>query len=253
LPTDTIQVISPSIEEAADEAGARQVTNTNQYNYTQIINHFIQTSKSALNETTYFGPKRVQNQKKMWREYRIKVEKNLYFGYRASASGTTYNYRTMGGLVEKLATGTNVYTVSGTLTETGFDNWLTDVYTSMPDQKRLILFGSPKLISIIASFGKDKVRISPESKNYGLWAQRYTGAMEVDLVRAPLLSGDTTVNGWGFLLDMSKVSLAYLRKPVLLKNTYTERAEYVEDKIESELSLVVAIEKAHGFIEGVTG
>lgn len=253
LPTDIVQIMSPSKEEAADSSESRQVTDTNQYNYTQVINHFIKTSKSTLKEETFFGPKRVENQAKMWREYRIKVEKQLYFGYKSSASGTTYNYRVMGGLVEKLATGTNVYTVPGLLTETGFDNWLDKVYSNMADATSLTLFASPRLISVINRFAKEKIQTSPKTKEYGMNLRRYFGAVDVDLVRCPLLSGDTTLQGWGFLLDMDRVNLAYLRNPMLLKNTYTERAEYVEDKIESELSFILSNEIAHGFIEGVTG
>jgi hypothetical protein len=249
---DTMHIISPSIEEAEDSAGARQVVAGNFYNYTQIVNHFIHTTKTTMAEENHFDPIRIRNQAKMWREYKVKLEKNLLFSYRASAAGTSYNYRTMGGIVERLATGSNHLPVPGVLTQTMLDNWLVDVWTQRSDAESLTLIGSPKLIQIITQFAAPAIRVSPNVTEFGLpFLQRYNGAVAVDLIPHPLLSTETTEE-WGFLLDTRYIDVGYLRSPVLLKNTYTQRAEYVEDKIESEVTMVLADEVRHGFISGVT-
>lgn len=255
LAGEWLEILSPGTEEGSEASTPKSVVNTNKYNMIQTVNKFIQTTKDANAESTYFGgagSKRIANQNKLWRNYREEVEKTLYFGTRAETAGSSLNVRTMGGLTEWLGTGSNVFTVDGLLTETALDQWLVDVWTEMPDASVLTLFAAPQLINIINQIAKPLIRISPNEKVYGMQLNQYKGAVAVDLVPCPLLKGPT-LNGWGFLLDMSKISMKYLRPPVLLKDVAMKRYDYFEDKIESAFSMIVAIEKSHGFIEEVTG
>ena len=249
VPTDVIQIMSTAFEEGSEKQYFRSPVNGNAYNYTQVIEHFIKTTGTANAEKTAFGDKRIENQAKLWREFRIKFEKNLFYGHRSSTAGDSFDRRTMSGLVEKLATGTNVLTVSGgILTESAFDNWLIDVWNGMADAEHLTLFASGKLIQIINHMAKPLITMSPNSKMYGLQLKRYTGAINVDLVPVPLFN-DNITKGWGFLLDLNRVKLKWLRKPVLKKNYSGDLYDDIRDKIVAEPSLIVANEIAHGFIE----
>lgn len=245
---EILVLLSMSKTEAADEVNARSVVNSAYYNYTQIINEFTQVSKSVNAEETWFGPKRIEGQKKMWRAFQLKLERTLYFGQRYLGT----NRRFMGGLMWRLNNGTNCYNVDGLLTETGFDDYLDDVYQAQPDNSALTLFGSPTMINKISQMFRNKIRISPEATKYGLNIKRYEGAVDVDLVKCPLLTGPT-MKGYGFLLNLNKIAIKWLRKPKMLFNTYVERAEYIEDKVEAEITMIIGLEKTHGLIKGMRG
>jgi len=159
----------------------------------------------------------------------------------------------MGGIVEWLTAGTNKWTVASTLTESGFDNHIVDVWSQFPDKTSMTLFASPYVIQIINNFGKGRIRLSPNSKTYGLSIDRYVNsAVAVDLVPVPMFAQNDETKKWAFLLDMSRFNMAYLRKPVLQKDVYTKRADFVEDQVLGEFSLYRANESAHSMIEGIS-
>ena len=189
LAGEMLEVVANATEEGTELRDPIAVLNTNYYNYTQIINEFMRTTKSTNAETSeFYGPggKRRENIDKLWYNFRVKMEKALMFGWRESLAADTLNFRAMGGLVEKLSAGTNVLTVDNVLTETAFDDWLTEIYTEMADASSLTLFGSPFLISKIQQICKPLIRISPNAKMYGVpQLTQYQGSVNLDLVRCP--------------------------------------------------------------------
>lgn len=256
LAGELLEKTSTAAEEATTAIVSRAVVNTNQYNYNQIIREFVETSRDANAEWTEFGgpgTKRMENFNKLWRMFRIQHEKGVMFGARSIDTSTgSYDIRTMGGLIQWLATGTNVFTVDGLLTESALDNWLVDVWTEMPDTQVLTLFAAPHLINIINQIAKPLIRLSPNTKIYGMQLNQYMGAVKVDLVPCPLLKG-LTLKGWGFLLDLNKVAIKYLRPAILSKDVGLRSDDQIRDMIDASATMMVQIEKNHGFIEDVTG
>lgn len=250
-----LEILLPAYEENYDETNPRAAVNTEFYNYTAEIVEFVQTSNRVQHEATHFsgpGGKRLENQQKMFRAFRIKAEKALLFSYRADFAGTTNNIKTMGGIVEKLHNGTNYWNVNGLLTESALDDYLVQLYESMPDREKLTLVCSPKLHKIICAIAKPHIEVSPNSTEYGMKLMRYVGSIEVDLVRHPLLVGPT-MSGWGLFLDFNFIKLIYQQRPQLHLDTYIKRAGYIEDKYEAMMTMLMSVEKRHGFITGVTG
>jgi len=251
------QLLIGSKVEGGDYATPRGVVDTEVFNYIQEVNEFVQTTTIANATHTHFGKagaKRSQQQRKMFRAFRKKLEQNIYFGTRANTSlaGEDLYRKSMRGLTEFLKDGTNYKNVNGVLTEVAFDRWISDVYEAFPDGERKALVCAPKLYGVINRFGRDKIRISPNSKEYGLQIKRYTGDLEIDLIKAPLLTG-STLKGWGFLLDFDYLKLRYLLHPKLELDTYVKRANYIEDKYSAAVSLQLANEARHGLLLGVTG
>ena len=256
---DYWEIMSPSYHEGYDEANPRSPVNTNFYNYTAEIAHFVRTSNRVMNEKSWFagkGGKRMENHTKMFREFKIKLEKALLFSYRADTVSTqssyTSNYiKTMGGLVEKLSNGANYLDVNGALTESILDDWLTDIYTGMPDTGGLTAFCAPKVYKIINQIAKPLIRISPNSKKYGLQLKQYQGAITLDLIPHPLLQG--AMSGWMFALDLDHIKLAYQQRPQLDLDVYVKRAGFIEDKYSAMVSILAANEKRHGMAVGIQG
>lgn len=252
----TLIMLVPAKEEAGAYQTPRAVVNTNQYNLTQIVNEFTRVSKSVNKISTWFTPKRQENQQKMWLAFRKKLESTLMFGHREDGTDVQSNnaFRAMGGLFWKLgaSTATNIFDVNGLLTESALDQWLEDVYTEVPSTDRLTFVASPFIIGRINQIAKPLIRISPNAKVYGLDIMRYEGSISIDLIRHPLLKGNY-LRGMGFLLDLNRVILKWLRKPEMLFDTNIKGHEFIEDKIEAEVSMIIANENYHGFMKGVTG
>lgn len=236
---------------------SRVAVNTRQYNYQQIITNNIDTTHSTAAEGTHpgFPKRRVENQTKLVYDFRLNMENSIMYGYRDSASSVgidnVFPIRTMGGLMQWLANGTNVLEVpNGVLTESMLDNWLTDIATRRPDMKTLTLFASPNLINRINQIVKNSgdLNLSPNSKLYGMQIKRYMGAINLDLIPAPLLRGPY-LKGWGWALDLSHIRLKYLRDVKLMKgvNNYNDD-DFIRDRIRTEVSLIVAIQERHGMI-----
>ena len=257
---DVLEIISSSYYEASEEAYPRSPVNTNFHNFTAEIVEFVRTSDRVQAEKTWFsgkGGKRLENQQKMFRAFRIKLEKALMFSYRSDVASTESGFtsqqiKTMGGFVEKLRDGTNYLDVNGVLTETILDDWLTDVYTEFPDSTSLIAFCAPHVYKTINHIAKPLIRLSPNSKTYGIQLQQYMGAINLDLVPHPLLAGPT-MKGWMFILDLSHVKLVYQERPRLELDVAMKRYNYIEDKYKAMVSIIIANERRHGMAVNILG
>lgn len=253
-----LQIISSAYYEGSEEAYPRSPLNTNFFSYTQEIVDSIRTSRRTQHEKTYFsgpGGKRMENQMKMNRAWRIKLEMALWLSFRADVvsteSGFTSQYiKTMSGLVEKLYNGSNYMNVGGPLTETVLEDWLTSIYEGTPDISSLLCVCAPKVYQRINQMVKPLIRISPNTKKYGMNLKNYDGAISLDLVRHPLFTGD--MSGWMFVLDLSKIKLIYQEKPVMERDVAEKRNKYIEDQMYGLVSLLAAEEKRHGFADGIT-
>lgn len=257
---DELELVTSSWYEASEEATPRQPVNTGFHNFTAEIHEFVRTSDRVMNERTYFagkGGKRLENQTKMLKAFKRKLENAIMFSYRADTasteSGKTSQFiKTMAGLIEKLKDGTNFMDVNGVLTESILDDYLTDFYAHMPDTESMACVCSPYLYTIINRMAKPLIRISPNSKRYGLQLKQYEGSIKLDLIPHPALIGKT-MKGWMFLLDFDRIKLMYQQRPILELDVAERRNNYVEDKYSAMITLLLANEKAHGFVVGAKG
>ncbi len=253
-----LDLISSSYYEGSEEQHPRQALNTRFFNYTSEIKDSTRHSRRTMNEKTEFGgkgTKRDEDNQKMIRAWRIKFEKALFMSYRSDTvsteSGKTSQYiKTMGGLIERLYNGSNYNNFGGPLTETALENWLTSYYEGMPDTNSLLCVCSPKVYQRINQLVKHLIRLSPNSKRYGMNLKQYDGAVTMDLVRHPLFTGNKA--GWMFLLDLSHIKLIYQEKPVLERDVAMKRYNYVEDQMYALVTLMLSVEERHAFADGIT-
>lgn len=244
---DLLLLLSTAKTEGADYTTSRSVVDTEYYNYTQVINEFCEISKSANGVATWFSSKR-QTQIQKMRDYAYeKIENNLYWQMR-SISGAK---RTMGGLFWRLGAGTNVLDAQGLLTESKLDAFLSSYRESAPDSNRLILLCPERMRGIINRFGKGLIRLSGKENEYGINISKYVGAIELDIVTAPLMAGNG-LNHRAFLLDMNRIALKWLdgRSPKIIHFSNNEEdSEVIRDKFEAELSMIIFTDKYHGYIK----
>ena len=254
-----LEIATNSYFEGSEEANPRSVVNTQFHNFTAEIHESVRTSKRVQNERTYFGgkgTKRLENQTDMFRSFKEKLEKALLFSYRADVASTesgktSQNIKTMEGIVSKLRNGTNFLDVNGVFTESIFDDWLTDIYTNMPDTNMLTAFCAPHVYKTINRRAKPSIRISTNQEVYGMKLKRYEGAIDVDLISHPMLQG--AMSGWMFLLDLSRVKILYQQRPQLELDVAMKRYNYVEDKYSAFITMIVANEIRHAMAVNIEG
>jgi len=246
-------ILLPSAKtEGADYVTDRAVKDSEYYNLTQVVNDFTSISKSTNGEATWFGPQRQINIRKMRDANYKKIEKLLYWGQRSAATtGTGAHGRTMGGLLWRLASGTNVLDANGILTETKLDAFLSSYRESAPDSTKLILLCPERMRGIINRFAKGLIRLTGKENEYGIDIHKYIGAIELDIVVAPLMAGNG-LNHRAFLLDMDRIALKWLkgRSPkILFNSTNSEDPEFIRDKFEAELTMLIMTTKYHAYIK----
>lgn len=254
-----LEISANSYYEASEESNPRSVVNTQFHNFTAEIWESVRTSKRVMNERTYFGgkgTKRLENQMKMFRVFKEKLERALLFSARADVASTesgftSQNIKTMDGIVEKLKNGTNFLDVNGVFTESILDDWLTDIYTEMPDTTELVAFCAPHVYKTINRMAKPSIRISPNEKKYGMKLKRYEGAIDIDLIPHPLFGG--AMSGWMFLLDLSKIKLFYQMRPQLELDVNVKKHGYIEDKYSAFITMLVAVEQRHAMAVNIEG
>lgn len=251
-------IMSPAYAEAENSLYSRAIANTESYNNTQEITEMVQTSTRVMNEATFFGgkgTKRDENILKMVDSWRKKFEYTLMFSRRADTADGSYYAKSMNGIEAMLENGTNYFNVNGPLTESKLDSYLADLWSNWPSggiNSRAFVAGA-KVINIVNRLCKNSIRISPNTKKYGMRLNQYFGfGAEIDLVPHPLLAGPV-LEEMAFILDFDRITLKYQSKPVLTRDVYHHGANFVVDKMYGLVTLMLAEEKRDGIMVGITG
>ncbi len=237
-------------ENEADYIESASKQNTNVYNYQQLNRLcFAVTRTDARMKTVHGGTFREMAQTQKWREYLEKKEINTYMGGRSTSGTAPATIRTMGGLHYFLKDGDLFKDFGGNLTETSFDDYLNSIYVAQPDIVNPWCFLAPGAKKKIYNFAKAKGQITLDeetSNTYGMQIDEYDyDGMMVKLVRLPLLAKSPDTNGWGWLLDLDRMTYKTLEKEMLHKDIVGMRSEVITDMYRGQSSMLLANQEKH--------
>lgn len=260
---DIVYVQLPALSETDSPAGGTQrwrtavATNSRIYNLTQLAKLQLRLSRSLNATSTWFGGPgsiRQQLQRQKYREYRIKKELNAYFGGRSSTAGSGSNARTNNGLFGVLYNGTNFSNFNGSFTESAWDDHIAAYMDNNPDVQRISAFIAPNVKRQITYWGKDQIRLSPQSRQYGLRIDEYIGAdAPVDLIPCPLLSKSADAKGWGWFIDLQYTKMKTLESDALhLEALNVGQSEDIIDTYRGQFSVLISNETRHSMFIGAT-
>lgn len=260
---DKVFVQLPALSESDSPAGGTQrwrtaiAQNSRVYNLTQLAKLQLRLSRTLNASSTWFGGpgsirQRLQAQK--YREYRIKKELNAYFGGRSSTAGGGSDARTNNGLFGVLYNGTNFSNFNGAFTESAWDDHIARYMDENPDVERIPAFVAPNVKRQITYWGKDQIRLSPMSRQYGLRIDEYIGAdAPVDLIPCPLLSKSADTKGWGWFLKLDHLTLKTLESDELhLEALNKGQSEDIIDTYRGQFSILITNEPRHSMFIGAT-
>ena len=254
ISTDVIKIGNAAAEGATigDIRMTQQVAN---YNYCQIQRDPLGFTNTLVQSDLYGGSEPQYEAKQKMMEHRRQIENTLFFGQRDLATGSSPT-GFCGGLVDFISS--NITTVGGNLTESGFATFLRTGFRYGSRNK--VLFASPLIVSALSSFPQGKLAPpSSDVKSYGVSLQEYRGANggSVKIVeKRDWLDYSTTSNqigSWAVLVDMDDVVMRPLRKTALLPNRQAPDRDATIQEYLTEFSLQVGIEQNHAILRGVTG
>ena len=253
---DTVFVLPPALAENDESFRAASVKDENVYNYIQLCKLQFSITRLENKMTTHFGgpgSKRAQLKRQKYREFRKKAELLKMFGGRASSGTAPATKYFSGGLMHFLNNGTLYKDFNGIFTETGYDNYLGEYLDENPDAVNIAHCCAPNVIRQINMMCKDKIRISPNTKRYGLNINSYIGGpLQVDLVSLPLLK-DSVTRGWGWLIDFTRIKQKDIDRPTFFPDAKNVgESEIIYDTYREVTSLLVANESRHSMHVGAT-
>jgi hypothetical protein len=252
--TDVIKIGNASAEGATlgDIRMTQQVAN---YNYCQIQRDPLGFTNTLIQSDLYGGNEPQYEAKKKMMEHRRQIENTLFFGQRDLATGASPT-GFCGGLADFISS--NITTVGGNLTESGFATFLRTGFRYGSRNK--VLFASPLVVSALSSFPQGKLALpSSDVKSYGVSLMEYRGANggTVKIVEKrdwlDFSSASNQIGSWAVLVDMDDVVMRPLRKTVLLPNRQAPDRDSTIQEYLTEFSLQVGIEQNHAILRGVTG
>lgn len=229
-----------AMEERSSAPDEKLLQPTKLYNYCGITRTPFGGSATVLAEhqvTTEQERARLTRDKSL--DHRLALERQFLFGERKE---DTTNKRRMSRGLEKFIT-TNVYDAGETLTESEFDTSVCETVFKY-GTKRKVLIASPRLISIISGFAKEKLQTSQGAKEYGLDLQEYVSP-HGRLVLAPSKALEQYYAYHSFIVDMKYISIRPLRDTILRRNIHAPDVDGFLDEYVSEVGLEVRVEKAH--------
>lgn len=252
---EEVIVLPPVITEDDENIRTSSAVDSRIYNYHQILKLSFKVTRLANKVHTQFGgagSKRLQLQQQKFREFKVKDEQRKWFGARTTSGTAPATRYGTGGVISVLENGTLYKDFGGTFTESGWDNYLGNYFDQNPDAEKIAFFGAPNVIRQINYFAKDKLRLSTNTKKYGLNLNSYVGGMmDVDLIPTPIFNQSTPTKGWGFILDLNRIMIKELDGMVLEKDAKAMgESENIYDTYRAVDSLLIANESRHSMMVG---
>lgn len=249
---DPLVVIGQTFLEGGLSATPKSVLTVTKSNYTQIFKTAIKVTKTQEATKLYGGSDRAYQRKKKAIEHAIDISRTAWFGEKKQEiSGETVR-RTTAGVISLLGSSVPTYDASGSLTEKNFEKLFME-QAFQYGSKTKVLFAAPRVISVINSWGKEKMQVDNQSKEYGLAIMRYESAHgTLKIVREPLFEG-TVYGKMGVVLDLENVKYRPLngRDTKMETNIQAPDEDSYKDQLITEAGFEVQLPKTHAILKGV--
>ena len=250
-----VLILGDANEENSAKRDLLSVRKSVKSNFLQIMRTNIGLTQTAINSDFYGGSDWNYQKRKAAVEHKRKADRQFIHGEKyEDSSGSQYRHIT-GGVLNFIAT--FVKDAGGDLTEPELEDFLRSGFRFGSADK--VALCSPKAITVINSFGRDKVRTTPETKKYGITIGEYFSAgRNVRLVEHKQLTHDNLddfngLAGYMIVLDLQDVELCYMggamveyQDDIQTPGTHGKEADYV-----SQWGIRLFQERKHMLVKGI--
>lgn len=250
---DPLVIIGNANEEGSGTRGIKTTLEIPKFNYTQIWKTPFGVTNTQ-NATTLYGGKDMNYQRmKKATEHKIDMARSMYFGELKQDGTGTNAKRTTKGLLSFLTA--NNYDAAGSLTQSEFDNNISEVVFKHGSKDKILLC-SARLLSVINGWATNKLQVNQDAAKYGLAIFDYiTPFGKYHLMNDQRLLEGAVYGGHGIVLDPENVKYCPLegRDTKLETNIQANDADERKDQFITEAALEVRLPQTHAVITGVTG
>lgn len=252
---DTLVILGNAIKEGGDPVTASGTVVGTVFNYTQIFKTSVQVTKTQEASTLVTGSDRAYQRRKKAIEHAVDQERAFWFGEKSEHVSGSDIIRTTGGVMSFLTAGaSNVLDVSGAsnvMSEDTFEQYLESLFRYGSASK--LAFCSARFITLINSYGRDKVQLNQGAKKYGLNIYTYQSAHgELNMVKQQLFEGG--YSKLAVILDMENLKYRPMngRDTKMNADIQPKGADYFLDEYLTEAGLELQLPKTHGVILGAS-
>lgn len=248
---DDVVIIGNVNEEGSGTRDIKTTSEIEVFNYTQIFKTPFGVTNTQNATAMYGGNDLAYQQKKKGIEHSVDMARAFYFGEKKLDTSGSKPKRSTGGLLSFLSA--NNYDAGGALTQSEFDNNISEVVFKHGSKEKLLL-ASPRLLSVINGWALGKLEVRQGEKTFGLAVTRYvTPHGTFQIVSEPLFEG-TVYGGYGVVIDPENVKYRALkgRDTKLETNIQNNDEDQRKDQYLTEAGLEVRLPKTHAVITGVT-
>ena len=237
------------------------------YNYCQLFKESFEVTGTLDATTLYGGADRSYLRRKHGDLHKRDIEKTFWFGDRdliatdeaATYMATTYTgaYMTRGVTkwIETAPAG-NVHSNDTILTEDEFCGYLQTDFRYGNGVK--FMFCSPLALTVISSWGRDKLQVVPRDTTFGINITRYISPHgELNLINNKMLGDITDADDEAqnpskssYILDIEQLKYRYLRDTRLEMGIQENDRDSLQDQYMTECGLEFSLPKHHSVIWG---
>ena len=249
---DPVVIIGSAEKEGGLSTDPLSVVTSTVFNYAQIFKTSVQISKTQEASELYDGSDRSYQRMKKGIEHAIDMERAALFGEKNEDTSGNSPVRSTGGVLSFIDANAVKHDANDSLTEDDFEKeFLEDLFRYGSSKKTL--FASSRLVSIINSWGRDKLQMVTGEETFGLKIYRYMSAHgELNIVKHHLLEG-AVYGKMGVALDLETGDVKWRplngRDTKLNTNIQPNDADYYLDEYITEGGFQIKLPKVHGIIE----
>lgn len=249
---DPLVIIGNANEEGAGTRAMKSTLEVPKFNFTQIFKTAFGVTNTQNATTLYGGKDMAYQQMKKATEHKIDMARSMYFGeLKQDTTGTNARRATKGMLSFMNA---NNYDAAGALTQSEFDNNISEVVFKHGSKDKILLC-SARLLSVINGWATGKLQVNQEAAKYGLAVFEYiTPFGKYMLMNDQRLLEGAMYGGYGVVVDPANVKYRPLegRDTKLETNIQANDADERKDQYITEAGLEVRLPETHAVITGVT-
>lgn len=221
-------------------------------NYVQEIRTpFDESDTSAAEDKKTRENERTRLRRSKAIDHRLDIERVSLFG--VPFEDTANKRRTTGGIEAYIKTNVIDFSPSGgVMTEQDFEEKVLEPVFAYGNGRK-VLVCSPRLGSVLNSYGRDKIETRSGEETYGM-RLRFYKSFHGDLAVVVSRVLEHSYATWGFVLDMDNIYYRPLkgRDTKLRANIQENDRDGWKDEYATKFGMEVRLEKAHAIIKGVT-
>ena len=148
----------------------------------------------------------------------------------------------------------NNYDAGGALTQSEFDNNISEVVFKYGSKNKILLC-SARMLSVINGWAMNKLQVNQDAAKFGLNIMEYiTPFGTYSLMNDQKMLEGAVYGGYGIILDPENIKYRYLegRDTKLNTNIQANDADETKEEYITEAGLEVRLPKTHALITGVT-